>query len=395
MIPVMRVAWSALIVAAFAIHLPAQNSAQDWAGEWGEYQLPPGSAQFVGSNLTLTTCTGNQCAFSIRQQNDKPGYCETSEDKIMEIVSPTKAVAHLNTDSETNLCSLIFEKSGTDHPAITVKEEGDCSYYCSSNGSFAGIFPLRSKSRFFGDDIPSCYAGAKPARAALCASQQLSAQQDQWSQLYGQVSDLYPKMYESDKQKKMIDACDVAKDPAACLANEYRQSMLDLNELQIKWQTAETQPGDLAEAKRKIAAITGSYRHTFRNGDVSGDTYWTTDTLEIQKASDHSILYSTELNFYNGHTCSRSGEAIYTSRGFFVDKKKNEMGDMCYFEIIPTATGVNFGDPTNKCRETDCGARGGFGGTHFSFKRRISREGKVHLDSDDNDNTPESTPTEK
>lgn len=391
-----RIALSALIVAGFAAGLPAQNSVQDWAGEWGEYHLPPGNTELLGHHLTVTNCTGDQCKFWIRLA-DTQGSCNISKyiGKSFEIETPIEAVAELYPSSLASHCSLIFQKSGSDHPVITVKVDGDCSSYCSGKVSFAGTFPLRSRSAFFADDIESCYAAGMPARAALCASQQLSAQQEQWSQLDSLVSEIYPKMFDSEKQKKIIAACDAAKDPAACLANDFQQAINELNALLSKWQTAEMQQGDPAEAKRKVAAITGSYRHTFRNGDMSGDTYWSTDTLEIQRASDHSILYSTELNFSNGHSCSKSGEAIYNSKGFFVDHGKNDIGETCYFEVIPTATGVDFGDPTGQCKETNCGTRGSFHNTHFSFKRRIAREGKVHLDSGNSGDDPATGPAKK
>jgi hypothetical protein len=81
------------------------------------------------------------------------------------------------------------------------------------------------------------------------------------------------------------------------------------------------------------------------------------------------------MYFYNGHECSREGEATYTSRGVFLDH--DALGDKCYFEIIPTTTGIKLGDPTKECRESSCGNRGTYDHGFFSFKTRSSLKSKI------------------
>ena len=56
----------------------------------------------------------------------------------------------------------------------------------------------------------------------------------------------------------------------------------------------------------------------------------------------------------------------------FVDQTVDSTsGKACFFEVIPTAKGVRLGDPTGVCRESDCGARGGYVNESFSFSQRV------------------------
>jgi hypothetical protein len=196
---------------------------------------------------------------------------------------------------------------------------------------------------------------------------------DQWSRLAGEVSDLEDaKLNPLAQEKDILARCDKAPQPASCLSDTFRQSMQQLDARKAAWHTAVTEPGDPAQAREKIAAIVGHYRRSFSNGDISGDEYTSTDTLHIARASDNAIRYSLDLSFYNGHECARSGVASYKAGGMFVDRTVDPAeGKACFFEIIPTAQGVRLGDPTGACRESDCGARGGYRGESFSFKQRV------------------------
>ena len=188
-----------------------------------------------------------------------------------------------------------------------------------------------------------------------------------------EVSDLGgPKLDQFAEQKDILARCDTAPQPASCLSSALKQSMQQLNARKAAWHTTVTEPGDLQQAPRKIAAIAGHYRHTFQNGDIDGDKFRSTDTLRIAKASENSIRYSLNLTFYNGHECNRSGIATYKAGGMFVDQTVDTTdGKACFFEVIPTAKGVSLGDPTGVCRQSDCGARGGYLNESFSFSQRV------------------------
>ncbi|UWZ86377.1 hypothetical protein [Occallatibacter riparius] len=62
--------------------------------------------------------------------------------------------------------------------------------------------------------------------------------------------------------------------------------------------------GDREEAAAKLGAIMGEYRHSFENGDVEGEKYRSTNVL-----SRFDSHYELALEFYNGHTCEREGNA--------------------------------------------------------------------------------------
>jgi hypothetical protein len=211
----------------------------------------------------------------------------------------------------------------------------------------------------------------------LCLSKQLSSQEHQWADLFDEVRLLQRGLDRRTVLDRMVKNCDAAQVPAVCVSTAFTQSADALNRRKSEWRETETRPGDPAEAKRKAAAILGSYRRKQHNGDTSGDTYWTTDTMDIESATDHSIRYSLEMYFYNGHQCSRQGEAKYTSRGIFVEEEQDDSGGKCYFEIIPTTTGIKLGDPTEKCRENSCGNRGTFDHGFFSFKARTPLKAKI------------------
>jgi hypothetical protein len=380
-------------------NLLAQDSASGWTGEWGEHRSIASSGEETYRELSMADCFDRQCTiFKILNRTESAKAprerkeCGTVSDKfVLEIQSPTKAVARLRS-GEGEKCSLVFERTGTEDPSVVVTAgEGDCSYFCSRNGTFTGTYPLRSKQRFFGiqsqvkafgDDFDACYADATPGRAALCRNKQLSDDEHQWADLFDDVSLLHRDVDRRSALDQIVQNCNAAKEPAVCLSNGFKQSTEELNRRKSDWQETETRAGDPAEAKRKIAAIVGGYQHSHRNGDTSGDTYWTTDTMDIEKVSDRSIRYSLELYFYNGHECSREGEATYTSRGVFLDQEQNDSGDICYFEIIPTTAGIKLGDPTEKCRDNSCGNRGTYDHAYFSFKRRTPLKAKVQIHGD-------------
>ncbi|MFL5034807.1 MAG: hypothetical protein ACJ8EC_07280, partial [Microvirga sp.] len=64
-----------------------------------------------------------------------------------------------------------------------------------------------------------------------------------------------------------------------------------------------------AEAPVDIGKLEGVYRRSFRNGDISGAKFTSTDVLEILAVEKGRAYFRTELNFFNGHLCSLAGIA--------------------------------------------------------------------------------------
>jgi uncharacterized protein len=363
---------TAAVLLAAGTFVAAQNATPNWAGEWGIFHriVPSTTDQYQGNGLSITDCSGQQCKASLLVNGQSGSRCEAAGN--LEISSPSEAVISIASDGYK--CSVALEKTGTDKLAITAKTlPGGCSSFCTSGVDFSGSYPFRSTSRFFGDNLQACYAGAPPSQTALCSSQDLSSLHVQWRQLVWEESDLgKPALDQPAEQEKILAQCDADAQPSTCLSNAFHQSMQMLDARKVAWRRSVTEPGSTQEAQQKIAAIAGHYRHSFKNGDVEGDTYRSTDALRITKASDDSIRYSLSLNFYNGHECSRSGVAKYKAGGMFVDQTQDDATEKaCFFEIIPTANGVQLGDPTGACRETDCGARGGYVNESFSFSQRL------------------------
>jgi uncharacterized protein len=382
--------------------LSAQDLAASWAGEWGEHRVNKEKGEETLRELSISDCFHTQCTIfnllnrtEMSKKESQRRECGTVNDKmVLEIESPAKAVTHLRSN-KSEQCTLVLERTGTENSSITITQgTGDCSYFCTANGNFTGIYPLFSKSPFygilsmipaFGDDFDFCFVEVTPASKALCGSKKLSDEEHLWAYRFDEVRTLYRDMDRQTELRKLVSSCDAAAEPSICLTGAFNRSTEKLNTTMSNFQEKETQSGDPEDAKRKIAALVGSYTHRFRNGDTSGDKYWSTNTLDIEKASDDSIHYSVDLYFYNGHTCSMQGEASYTRSGNFVAKVQHDEGKMCYFELIPTAVGIKLGDPTEKCRETTCGNRGTYNNAFFSFKRRTPLKAKIKLD-DDGDN---------
>ncbi len=174
------------------------------------------------------------------------------------------------------------------------------------------------------------------------------------------------------ERQKIFAACDRDSQPASCLANCFRQSTQALKARKSAWQAEVTEPGDRQEALEKIAAIASSYRHPFTEGDVEGNTYDVTNELDVEKVLGTSIHYSLMLYFFNGHECSREGVASYKRNGTFVDAAEGASEKKCVFELVPTAEGLKFADPTGICKLDSCGERGGYNGTSFLSSERTA-----------------------
>jgi uncharacterized protein len=374
----MKLAALAAICALTFLSAHAQDP-NNWAGEWGEFHGIPSipAAPLQGASLSISECNGDTCKISALVHGTSNSNCEA--DGKLTIASSTEATAHLMAFGEEK-CSLTLLRSEGSPPSISAEPgRGDCaSYYCTPGAGLTQKYVFRSRSQFYGDDEAACFAEPTASRAAICTSKPLADLQKQWRDLVWEVADLgSPHLDDRDEQQKLLASCDSSSDAAACLDKAFHASMDQLNERKTSWLTSVTLPGDETEAAKQSEAINGRYVHSFSNGDVQGDTYRSKDTLNISRLSGDSISYSLDLNFFNGHSCSRKGVATYRKGGFFVEKSKGVTAEKtCYFEIIPTEDGVKLGDPTGACRETDCGARGGYTSAGFSFHEKVQQFSK-------------------
>jgi hypothetical protein len=369
----MRISIASVFIAGSINSVTAQAPASNWTGEWGAFARIPGTgsiaAHYEGAGLSVMDCAGQRChvSFEIRGRTFHGG---AKADLLVE--SDSEAVARLAFRAKET-CTLAMEKTGTEQPSIRVKQRtGDCSIFLTPGASFEHTYALRSRTPFYGDEIPACFVGEGRAVAALCASEALSEQEHHWVPLVWEVSDLgSPRLDKNAERARILKSCDAAPDAENCLTKAFAASTEELIARKDAWKASVTEPGNADEAKRAIEAIEGNYRRSFANGDVQGDKFQSIDTLEIERVSDTSIHVDVHLEFYNGHECNHEGLASYRRAGIFVDQERENQDKLCVFEVVPTATGVQLEDPTGMCKLTDCGMRGGYNGAAFAAKERV------------------------
>jgi hypothetical protein len=125
-----------------------------------------------------------------------------------------------------------------------------------------------------------------------------------------------------------------------------------------------------AEAAVDIGKIEGVYRRSFRNGDISGAKFTSTDVLEILAVA----YFRTELNFFNGHLCSLSGIAD-ADKGALVYRDDSGGPDhTCVLRLVPGGGRIQFEDVGGLCAKESCGARGWYNQSSFkaAARRRIA-----------------------
>ncbi|MEO6816143.1 MAG: hypothetical protein ABI177_05530 [Edaphobacter sp.] len=378
----MRVGWILFLLLSSFRFASAQQSSP-WQGEWGAFT--DGTAQ-LGQRLSIHDCQGAMCRFLIESRSHA-GHSETASDQTLTIQSSTEAVAILPGETSNAICTLHFVRQ-TDpkpKPSITVQATGDTctSYYSTSpTVSMSGTYPLQSTTNYIGLNADKCFQDPSAAIIATCTHTDIAALEQQWQEL----AETYPLQPPTSKDPSayehllQMDAailhhCDADADAAQCLTARYTADIAAMQAKKNAYLDRTVERGDPADAHRLAAKSTGRYRHSFRNGDVQGDQYTTTDTLTIRPVGAASIHFDAELNFFNGHTCSLSGGALYRKDGSFVFDDSPAHSDLpdtpaCRLAIIPTPTGVKFNDINGACKDY-CGERGSWGGKGFTFKERV------------------------
>jgi hypothetical protein len=294
----------------------------------------------------------------------------------VEIQSANQAIAHLVSALKEERCSLELELISDGQMIKARPHSGDCTYFLTPGASFEHEYPLHNRDHYVGDDIAACFASSAAGLHAICTDHALADQVQKWQLLYLRVAELEAQPNElvraHSAREHILAICDYASDVGSCVRDGFASSSLQLEARQSAWLASVTEVGAPAEAEAKASAIKGSYHHSFPNSDVDGDHFTSADTLEIAPLPQHTIRFSADLQFYNGHECSINGVAKFAKAGFFVfqskDKNSGPLG--CVLEIIPAKGGVRLADPTGGCKMISCGERGGYNGATFSFKER-------------------------
>jgi hypothetical protein len=108
-----------------------------------------------------------------------------------------------------------------------------------------------------------------------------------------------------------------------------------------------------------LSELAGRYTHRFKNGDVTGRSFTSTDIVEIYPVSRDRALVNLELNFFNGHSCSIDGKAQLESGKLVYREEQDAELDQpdCVLKIWRDRTSLRWEDG-GSCR-SHCGARGG------------------------------------
>jgi hypothetical protein len=373
--------WPSSVFLAFIFGAVHAQQPSPWQGEWGAFS---GRDAQEGRRLSIHDCHGDTCKFSIegRSRSDHSGT-DSVQSLILE--SPTEAKSILPGETNNAICTLLFERQTAPKPSIAVQATGDTcvSYYStSSTVTMSGSYPLRSLANYTGIHAEECFLDGSAARMATCRVPAVSALEQQWQALaydfpLQPLTSKHESTYDHAKQmdSAILNSCDADTDATRCLTARYTGEIAGMQTKKDAYLDGTVRPGDPAEGKKLAARIAGQYRHRFPNGDVQGDTYTSTDTLTIRPVGRATIHFDAELNFYNGHTCSLSGGALYRKDGSFVfdDSPANTLPDIpaCRLAIVPTSKGVKFKDITGGCKNY-CGNRGSWNGEGFTFSERVA-----------------------
>ena len=351
----------------------AQQATSPWQGEWGDDDPSAG-------RLTISECNGQACTFTLSH-----GGCIVSRNPALQLLSLTEAKADIPDQDGKLSCHLDLQRNPSSaKPIINVKQTGNgCAYYCIPGGTgFDTQVTQRSPVVYFGSHSEECMQGAGPARMAACLDASLATLEEEWDSLFDEFP-LLPVTKNSNQYQQSIqlDAaiiaqCNTASDPAQCVRTRFTTDIALMKAKRDAFIAGYTERGDPAEGGRLARSIAGHYRHTFANGDVQGHSYRSTDTLSLTPVGKASISFDAELHFFNGHSCSLSGGALYRKDGSFVfdDDASNPTSPddpVCELAIIPSSKGITFKDLTGGCKNY-CGARGSWNGEGFTFGERVA-----------------------
>jgi hypothetical protein len=135
--------------------------------------------------------------------------------------------------------------------------------------------------------------------------------------------------------------------------------------------------------------LAGRYTHSFRNGNVDGASYTSTDTVRIVPVDARHAVFDMELAFFNGHSCSIGGRATLQGDALvYRDPAMTGYGDggPCTLRIRRAGRRLVW-DDAGSC-SGNCGARGSLrdGGMAWSSRRPVSRAERRRILRDDERN---------
>jgi hypothetical protein len=111
--------------------------------------------------------------------------------------------------------------------------------------------------------------------------------------------------------------------------------------------------------------LEGHYSHSFANALVSGETYRSTETMDILRTGPAAAYVDVHLEFFNGHECNITGVADAKGPALVLKSGDDDIS-RCTLTIQP-GTGKDrgklvFGAEEESCHYY-CGARGSLDGS--------------------------------
>ena len=125
-------------------------------------------------------------------------------------------------------------------------------------------------------------------------------------------------------------------------------------------------------ADSTMSELAGGYSHRFRNGNVDGDVYFTTDIVEILPLDRNRAMLNMDLAFFNGHSCTLGGTAtLEGNRLVYRENGPNSWSDGgCRLEIWRDRSHLRWAEGEGTSCQSHCGARGGLSTGKIPYRSR-------------------------
>lgn len=138
-----------------------------------------------------------------------------------------------------------------------------------------------------------------------------------------------------------------------------------------------------AAASPSAYDLAGRYTHSFKNGDVSGAGFTSTNRVVVIPLGRNRAYFDVQLNFFNGHQCGIGGTAAIEGRALVYrdpDVADGGTGSPCTFRIWREGRSLRWSDGEATCTRY-CGARGSLrsGRMDWSSRRPIPRAERARL----------------
>lgn len=377
----------ALLTTLFTDDCFSEETVSQWQGEWGKWQNSSGG-EFSGGHFSIFDCQkGEKSCRGYYLTHGVGGGCN-GRLQVSRIDERTASATALNFKGQPAQCLFSLTLTADGKSLRVTREGSECGSYCTKD-YFPLEYPLIQRTSIIRNWDLSCYTDTRAAHRSWCESQHL---QDVYTNLETTASHLQSFAEPPADQPSARDILNKAfaecetKELPACLNSSLERDTSQLSADLAERQKLYSQPGDVHESSLLIERFAGVYKHRFANSLIDGTGYDSEDILEIVRVSDDAIYFKTHLDFYNGHICSFHGIAQFRRVGAFVyvDTEHTKEEEKCRLTIAVNKGKVLLQDPGGICRETTCGARGGYTDVEFPIEsRRPIRYMKRLLESSD------------